>query len=121
MKHKQLKKHHYARGYSVLLIAIGVGSAIAAHAAQAAVIEGFLASRNFGLADIYGAGSRASTLGAIATLALLGWFTRKRFDRLVQVQAIIYLQDALGRESFPVDYRAAIAYVLQELTGEVNK
>lgn len=114
-RNKANKGSHFWVMFSVIMTS-ATGAAIATNFAQGAVINAFLTQRgSFDLYQIFRAGSSIATLGAIAGVVALALATRKRVERLVELKAIAFLHEALGREGFPVDQRVALAYVIQDL------
>ncbi len=101
--------------YLIGLGAIAFGGALLAHLAQEVVVGHFLDAYQFELADLYRAGSQVAIAGSLLSVGGLAWLTRNRFQQMVKIEARNLLMEALGRDGFPVDYRAAIAYVIQEM------
>jgi hypothetical protein len=86
------------------------------HTLDAAYNDG----RGFELQDLQRYSSVATLLGSTVALAGLefyfGW--REKAER--KQAAVDLLRDATGSSAFPAEYRAAIAYVIQELENDAN-
>lgn len=97
-----------------LLATIAFGGAIAKAALGNWIISHYLGGR-FDLADVYNAGGLVATLGSgLASIALMVATQKQRFAA-VRREAIALLLIQTGRDDLPQGYRAAIAYVIEDL------
>ena len=99
-----------------LLAAIAFGGAIAKSAFDRWIISHYLSTR-FDLADIYHAGGLVAILGSCLAVAALLLVTRHRLAVAIRHEAIALLLAQTGRDDLPQGYRAAIAYVAEDLKG----
>jgi hypothetical protein len=108
------------RHYYLSLAAIAVGGAIAKHTLDTWVVQRYLGAEAFDLVDLFHAGASVGIVGGALGLTILGLITRHRLELAIRKDAIALLSAQCGRDDLPEGYRAAIAYVIQDLSSEVQ-
>lgn len=103
------------RIYLMPMAAMGLGGVLAKHALDEWVVRSFLAADAFDLADVYHAGGTIAIIGGLAFALTLALGSHDRLQKTVRKDAIALLASQCGREDLPEGYRAAIAYVVQDL------
>jgi hypothetical protein len=99
-----------------LLAAIAFGGAIAKSAFDRWIIRHYLSTR-FDLIEVYHAGGMVAILGSGIAVSILLLVTRQRLAVAIRHEAIALLRAQTGRDDLPSGYRAAIAYVAEDLKG----
>ncbi len=97
-----------------LLGSIAFGGAIAKAVLENWIIAHYLGGR-FDLVDVYRAGGNVGILGSGLAASWLMVSIQRHLAATVRAEAIALLLTQTGREDLPSGYRAAIAYVIEDL------